>query len=344
MALIDTLLISPGSGLPPAPGSPLPAPPEISVPDGFQIPFSRALKLGSRFVSPRIAFNHTMLSRARKHAVRQRSYLKQISVAWWALTSGQRADWNTAGFQIKKSGWQLFVQDMSARLALELSGVAIPSILHQSWIGKIGCADFSDEFLAVQSHPEFYQIIRQITGTQSQLGIVNIHESFSLPLEIGINYRSDLIAENEDFDACLYAVLTYDNSGVTDSQILKIDFDLFSGWKGATATVATLPGDWISYGLFLHLRGVKGTLWFDNIEAYHSGQNWAIDPFCNTLDKINSKSFSTVPVEWQTLTKTDGATFGTVYEDTDEPFGYFVAQENEFEILQQNEYKIITQQ
>jgi len=288
----------------------------LEIPDGLKNAYGAVLKPGDRFSFARIVMNRTLISKKRKIDVSQRSMLSQVADFWHALTEEQREAWATAGAEISRSGWQLFVQDQCARLKADLEGTATPNVLHQSWVGKIDIQNYSDEFFASQLHPNAYYIKRKITGTKSQYETVKITEWFSLPLKIGINYKTDLEADGEDYDACFFAAVLYSYQGVEHLQYLEINFDLQSGWKSVDETLSSIVGQVIGYNLFLHFRNVRGSVWFDSVVSYHNAQNWAIDPVCKTLTALHTRNFYQIPAEWFIIELTSGVAFDSVYEDT----------------------------
>lgn len=288
----------------------------LQIPPGYDLAFSSALKPGDRFTFARIVLNRTLLSKKRKIDIAGRSLFAVIADYWWALTPTERNSWKAAAVKISRSGWQLFVQDQAARLGAEISGVATPSLVHQSWVGEVSLDNTTDEFFAVQLHPSSYYIKRKIVGTKSQYAEVKITEWLRLPLKIGINYKSDLTAGEGSYDACFYADVNYSYQGVDKVERLQIDFDLQSGWKSVETTLSSVVGQIQSYNLFLYFRNVSGSVWFDHVVSYHSGQNWAIDPFCRRLTEVNTRNFYQIPAKWFIIDVTAGVAFDSVYQDT----------------------------
>lgn len=288
----------------------------LQLPTGYENIFSSSLKPGDRFTFARIVLNRTLLSKKRKVDISQRSLLSQISTIWKALSQGERDAWIASALTIKKSGWQLFVQDMSARMGADLAGVATPSLLHQGCVGEITIENFSDEFSAVQLHPNSYYIMKKITGTKSQYQSVLITEWLRLPFLLGINYKTDLVAGTGVYSACIFADVGYSYQGVDKIERVQIDFDLQSGWKKVQQTLSAIVGQVKSYNLFFYFHNVTGTIYFDNVVAYHSGQNWAIDSGCKSLTALRSRNFYQIPAEWFIIDLTSGVAFDSVYKDT----------------------------
>jgi len=60
---------------------------------------------------------------------------------------------------------------------------------------------------------------------------------------------------------------------------------------------------------------LQGDLYFDNIKAEHSGQNWVRDTFCNDINQAFTKAFFQVPKHWIADVIEEGANFESIYKD-----------------------------
>ena len=76
-----------------------------------------------------------------------------------------------------------------------------------------------------------------------------------------------------------------------------------------------MQGQIRGYTAFIELEDVRGTLLFDNIEIIHTGQNWARDPFCNSIQTSFTKAFYQIPRNWAPQEITSGAYYRSVYEN-----------------------------
>jgi len=285
----------------------------VEVPPELDEAFKRVLMPSEKFVFSRIIAKRVLFSPQRKLGVSSRSLLVQFREIWNSFTDAQKQAWKDAGAVIGRSGWQMFVKDQSARLRAGYSGVATPSIYHQSYTGLVVLDSFSDELKIVQLHPRAQWILRKVKGTKSQYEPVEITEDFSLPLTLKINYCSQLEAGGSDYIAKFYAEIWHSFQGVDLKTKLEINFDLVSDWKTAQTSISALAGYVVGYKLYFHFKNVKGAFHFDNIQAIHSGQNWVRDWTCENIRYVSPKKFFQIPAHWFVEIKTDGADFDSVY-------------------------------
>jgi hypothetical protein len=137
----------------------------------------------------------------------------------------------------------------------------------------------------------------------------------SLPLEISINYKSNLTSSGADPYAKFYARLWYTYQGQNLYYDLIIDLDLVAGWKNATVTKSSITSYLIGYDLYLHLNDLRGDLFFDNIEVNHSSVNWARDPFCKDVNQGFTRNYYQIPKHWAAEIAPEGVTLESIYKD-----------------------------
>lgn len=277
--------------------------------------FYNGLNPNDRFMFSRLVRKDSLLSRKRKKGLTQKSLLPTIAALWAGFTTEQKNAWSAAAAEIGRNGWQLFVQDQCVRIKNEMAGTATPSLLHQSWIGELKIASPATEIKLAQYHPNFYWVKKKISGSKNMYEPVKITESFALPLKIGLNYYSNLTAEGSAPSACFYAEVYYSLQGVNLSAILPIYLDLQSGWKYAEVSLSSQIGIVIGYTLFIHLKDLRGEIYFDNIIAEHSGQNWARDPYCLNIDTTFTRAFYQIPKNWVAEILPEGAEYDSIYKD-----------------------------
>jgi hypothetical protein len=295
------------------------------------------LKIADRFTVPHVVMKKTFFSRKSIKGLTAKSLLPQISIAWATLSPAEHTAWTNAGAVRGLNGWRLFVADMCARIKNGIAGIAIPSLLHQSWVGKIKISAPADEIKIAQLHPSFYWINRKVYGKKGMYEPVKISEHISLPLVLSLNYKSNLILNNAKpaiygdklygdvmygdeqgfFDAVakFYADVWYSYQGKNLIKTLEIPFDLVSDWKNAIATLTTLPSIIIGYTLYIHLYKMTGELYIDNVKATHTGQNWVRDTYCDDIYQTFSRAFYQIPDHWAPVTLPSGAEYDSVYED-----------------------------
>lgn len=287
----------------------------ITVSGSAEEKFYAGLKSSDRFMFSRLVRKDTLLSRKRVKNLTQRSLLPAISLLWADFTPEQKESWNSAAAEIGRNGWQLFVQDQCIRIKNEMAGTAIPSLLHQSWVGELKIADPASEIKLVQLHPNFYWVSKKISGKKNMYEPVKIVEGFLLPLKIGLNYSSDLSAQSGNAFAKFYAKIWYSYQGRDLFEYLEIPLDFKTDWKHAEATISSITGILVGYQLVIHLFDLKGSLYCDNIIAEHSGQNWARDPFCRDIYQVFTRAFYQIPKHWAAEILPDGAEYDSIYKD-----------------------------
>ena len=273
------------------------------------------LRPGDRYTFSRVCRKNTLLSQKSKKGITQKSLLPEISVLWAGLTNEERETWSAVGAESNMKGWNLFVQDYCARRVNGLSGVATPSLLHQSWVGQIHVESPATEVKLFQMHPRNYYIHKKILGTKSMYAPVLITEDFTLPLQISLNYSADLEEVGAGSFAKFYAKIWYSYQGVNRYQYLEIPLDYFTDWKTDTIEITTLETIVIRYDLYFHLYNLQGDLFIDNIKAEHSGQNWVRDPFCKDINAGFNRNYYQIPKHWTAEIAPEGVLFETVYKD-----------------------------
>ena len=277
--------------------------------------FFSGLQSSDRFMYSRLIKKITLYSRKRKKGVSARSLLPQIAETWNGFSDAERIAWGVAGAETSLNGWRLFVQDQTARILNELSGPATPSTLHQSWVGVIQIDNPASEAKIAQIHPHFYWVLKKVTGKKGMYEPVLVTEDIALPVEISLNYYSDLIPSGGGSFAKFYARFWHSYQGADIYTDLEIPLDFSTGWKNAVETLTTLIGYVIRYDLYIHLYNLTGELYFDNVKVTHSSQNWCRDPFCKDINQGFTRAFYQIPKHWSPIVLPDGAQFNSVYKD-----------------------------
>ena len=211
------------------------------------------------------------------------------------------------------TGWKLFTQDHCARLKNEIEGVAVPSILHRSLVGRLQVESPAEGMVVAQYHPSTYWISKKVVGYDRREP-VKVVELVSLPLTLAVSYRSNLTAVAGKTPRCrIYADVVSLYQGQQLHNELEISFDLVSGWKRQEITLNATAGIVNSYALYIQLENVTGWLEFDNVRIYHNGQNWARDPWCNDINQTFTKVYFQVPKHWAGVDIPDGTFYESVY-------------------------------
>jgi len=274
----------------------------VSVSSGLESSFNKSLKTPDRFVNSTIGRRKTFMSRSDKKRLKNQSVFVKFSDDWQSFSSEVKNNWKTVGSEIGLTNWQCFIHDTSARRASGLSGFSTPSLLHQGNVGHLHIGNPDCEIKIEQKHPRSYFVKQKETGSY-KYSPVRIDELFSLPLQIRINYFSDLSIVGPDPFAIFYADIWHSYQGVDYYTKLKIDFDFETlEWTTDNAVETSLIGQVISYNLYFHINDLQGDLYFDNIEALHTEQNWVRDSRCDEIEKSFSLYWSQIAKHWSSVT------------------------------------------
>jgi len=284
------------------------------LPENYDL-YYKNLQTGDRFTNARIIRKSLLLSDAKKLDLAGRSLFAFLGAVWKTYDIALKNQWKSAAAKIGRSNWQLFIKDSANRIRLGLVGYAVPSDLHQAKVGQLHIESPATEIKIVQYHPDHYYISQKVAGKKGMRVPLMITEALYLPLELKLNYKSNLIAAGPAPTAKLYAHVHRVYQGLDLYDDLVIDLDLVTNWKSASDTLSSVVGLAVSYDLFIHLHDVTGDLWIDNVEANHSAQNWVRDPFCEDINEVFTKAFYQVPQHWAPITVPVGAEYESIYKD-----------------------------
>jgi len=285
----------------------------LNIDSALKKRFFKSVKQGERFVYSKLVKNKSLCSRKKKAKLRNFSLLSNIKNQWSSLDSLQKTAWFSSGEQIGMNGYNLFVQDTSYRIKNNISNLSIPSVLYQYFVGKITISSPVINFHIKQEHPRNYYIFALVDGKKTMQKQVEITEVFTLPLTISLNYRSNFVSVGPNSSAKLYAEIWHAFEGKNLFSILEINLDFVSDWKNAEISLSELSGTIVSYSLHIEIKDLQGELFFDNIKAIHSGQNWAIDSACNDINNSLSQKFYNIKKNWESVDVPVGSKYESVY-------------------------------
>ena len=285
----------------------------ITIPSGQEGIYDAALQSGDRFTFSKVTRKVTFYGRKKIAGLTRRSYIPAIADIWRTFNDAKKADWKAAGTERGVNGWQAFVADQAKRIKFGIAGEATPSTLHQDLVGLLYITAPAEEIKIAQYHPAEYWVNQKVQGKKSQYEPASVTEAFALPLELSINYKSNLVSTGPGSFAKFYAVVRHSYQGVNRETNLEIDFPLIGGWANLNETLSEVLGEVQAYDLFIHLYKVTGTLHFDNPEANHSSQNWNRDPYCKDISKSFTRAFYQVASSWQVITLPVGASYNSAY-------------------------------
>lgn len=285
----------------------------IEVPDELKTLYNKAIERSDPFTFGTAQAHKALTPDQRKVALRSQSLFRFLSPIWKELTTEQKEVWKEAGVFNGISGWQLFISDNAARIKNELPLDVPPSDLWQVRAGTLTIESPATELILKQEHPQAYWVAQKVVGASWKKQLTLITETFSLPLELQIRYKSDLTATGGTQRARYYAEIWTSYQGEDIRTEYAIDFDPETDWTYSELVIAQPRGIIVGYTLYLEIVGYTGTLLFDNIRALHSGSNWAQDPRCDAINTVFKKAFAIVPPFWIPVSQPTGATFASYY-------------------------------
>ncbi len=285
----------------------------IQVPEEITEKYYNNLQSADRFIIPRMRFKKTILSRQFIKGLKQKTYLKQISEIWKEFTKEQKQAWKNVDSRKYPHGWRMFVTDQSLRIKLGLTGIVTPNIYHQDLVGKIQIQSPAQEIKLIQLHPNSYWISKKVKGSKNMYEPVKIEEYLSLPLKIGISYKSNLEVTGEGAFAKYFVRIRHLYQGRNLFTDVSIDMLANTDWTYKEAQNTFMLGQAISYDLYIHLYKVKGELLFDNLKAIHSGSNWARDQYCKKIERTYTRGFYQIPEHWSPVIISQGADYKSIY-------------------------------
>jgi len=285
----------------------------ISIPSGLETSHRQSLQSGDRFGFSSMKSKGLYTSRNKLNSLYSRSLLVQLKNDFALLSDAEKLAWNNAGAESSMTGWRLFIQDTASRLASGLSGFATPSTLHQNKCGKIEILSPASSFKIFQNHSKNSLVNKKVVGTRSQFTPYTITENLTLPFNLAISFKSDLVATGDSPFAKFYLIIYSLYQGLTIPNICEISFPLSHDWQRLTASISSVNGTLKNYCAYIEIFNARGTLLFDNIEITHDGLNYCRDPFCNDISKKYKKAFKGVSENWTASADVVGASFSSIY-------------------------------
>lgn len=264
-----------------------------------------------------LRWNGRIIPARKKKDYVTKSLLPEIRELWKGLSDADRSAWSDAAAVSDYSGWQQFVQDTAYRIKFEIPGVATPSTLHQYKVGRIVLAEPADFFRLEQLHPVKYFQMVKVPGTKSQREPEAVIEQLTLPLTIGLSYRTNLTSNGPNPYCKFYAKVIRSYQSLDLEEEVGFDIPLSSTWDRETATLTDVVGVARWYSLYIELNDVLGTIEFDILQSEHSGSNFARDFRCTNISSGLTNYNYQLPASWAADAPEEGVTFGSVYPSDD---------------------------
>lgn len=285
----------------------------VEITPGLEDEYNKNLQSGDRYIYSRVGKRNAMISRAKKKSLTGRSLLNFFAELWWALPDIEKDNFIYAGGLIGLSGWQLFIADNSQRYQLGLPPSVTINPFHLLKVGHIRITEPAQSIKIAQYHPPDYFVLEKVPGFQTKYRPVLVKENFTFPFQISINFLSTMTPVGVDLKFSFHAIIRHDYQGQALYSECGVILNTVPGWSTEAILLTKLKGEIKSYTLFIEFSGVQGDFWFDFVKSNHSGQNWAIDPFCEEIDRVYTRGFSRVPQPWQVVNIPEGASYESIY-------------------------------
>lgn len=283
------------------------------IPPELDFDYKKVLAPADRYVIPRVRVKRLFTSRKRKKGLTQKSLMVILKPVWDSFSTPTKDAWNAAGAVCSLTGWKLFIKDTAARIANDISGYATPNNLYQCFVGRLHVESPATGMTIAQLHPLNYYVLKKVRGTRSEYAPVLVFEQFTLPLEIGLSFKTNLTSVAGDWRARFYCVVESHYQGRLIEDIVEIPFGLTDDWQHATAEITNVHGQVRGYTAYIELYNVRGDVFIDNFDILHSGQNWARDPECNDINQGFTKAFYQIAKHWIAVDVEEGCYFESEY-------------------------------
>jgi len=252
----------------------------ITLPAGVEIIYNKQIRMYDVSIFCNVGKNPRWFPRAKKHTLKEITYLYQIAYAWANFSQEVKDAWASAGDVIGQHGYNLFVQDKSYRIKNEIVGNATPSIYHQFLVGHINV-----------SAPASNALIAQYNSRR-----------LDFPASFELCFKTNLTASGADPYAKLKFTWTryYQGQNIDSEEVINLP--LSQAWTKEEKAITEYEGIRGKWKIELELNDVVGDIWFDNIMVEYSGEIKLNDPYCMDVERW-----------WRAVDLPSGATLETVY-------------------------------
>lgn len=287
----------------------------VNVPDPLKESFYQTLRVGERYNVSRLVKKTAPLSRPRVAQYTAFSFLPSIADLWAGFTDLERDAWTDPAALMGLNGYGLFVADQTARIVRDLPGSATPSLYHQTFVGHAQLDEVGSSMWLQQKHTQFYYILDKIAGKKTMHRPLLINEPPAVPITASINYRCNLThTTGSDFRIFWLQMRAWAHGNDVYYQP-EVELINDNAWHTATVDIPSVIGYPVGYTVNISIFGNVGEVWFDDLSIVHSGQDWAIDPFCERVGIAFDPVFSECADPWVNNSAGPGAFFNRVYID-----------------------------
>jgi hypothetical protein len=219
--------------------------------------------------------------------VEDRSIIDQCAELWNGLSQAEQDAWVTAASYCNLTGWKLFFQDTSYRILNNLSGLATPNNLHQYKVIKVVKPSDAHPLDFTQYHHSPYYLKTRIVGSKDAYKWVYVDETCAPPIVVEFNYYTDIIQRQDYHIFHLTGLFRGLKNGVDTAIFIHIDLEKQHPWGLFSHSFAPDLDTIYYYYISFYMYQVYGTLMIDNVNFFHDGENWALDPSCDNIKAVN---------------------------------------------------------
>ena len=285
----------------------------LDIPPGQEFLHRQSIQQRDRFILGVVQSQTRIAPLPEKQRLRSQSIFRILSPYWQALTDDEKASWSLSGATSGLTGWQAFISENSGARRIGQTIPVDPSNFHTGNVGLIASVSNDSHFSAIQFHPQKYLVTRPVPGQTWKSELVTITESFAFPLTLRLRYLFSVQGTGTGAVARYFARVTTSYQGEDIVRDYPITLVPGAAWREVTLTITGQLGFFVGYELHLEMINHSAFLYFDNIEANHSGTNWARDPKCNQVDRIFTRAFSLVSPYWVVQRSTNLSSFNSDY-------------------------------
>lgn len=245
----------------------------------------KAIKIRNRYGTPRLDKKDPMWRKRNYKVVEQFSQADPVALLWDVQSDATRTLWATAGAVAGLTGYQLFFQDISFRLANDLPGIPIPNTLHQYKVLEIVTGDGYQEWAVYQFHYQNHLELQRQIGKKNATRWVEIEEGVPNDITFSFNYYSQMTWASDPEEYYAYVWIEGEKESGYDIEYHTFDLELFTGWQHFEENILT---DFVSiygYEIGFHSVGAQGTLLVDDFSFVYDSQDYAIDHNCDRVDE-----------------------------------------------------------
>lgn len=247
----------------------------------------KSIKIRDRYGSPRMDRKDVVWRKRNYNTFIDNSPLSSVALLWDVQGDDTKALWDTAGAACGLTGYQLFVQDVSFRMANGMTPLHTPNPFYQYKVLSVELPVAYDESYIWQPHYDIYHVKTPVTGKKDMYYWAEIQETMASPFAVSFDALMNITGgEDEDI---FYVYLYFEGikDGNNSQDLFYLDVPRQQGWYHFEQEITPDLDEINYYEYGIYSLDTYGSYKFDNFNVQHSGQSWGVDPsFSRSDDKI----------------------------------------------------------